>query len=282
MRPIIKWAGNKYDIADQLLLHFPPLWGLRGYWESFAGAAGIFHRICELGADFRPTLSDSNVSLIAMYASALHQPEALIDLLYSFQDAYAADPEGFFATMRAARAEELTDLHRAARFIALNKTCFNGLWRENSRGDFNTSWCQDPSKVFVDPAAVRGLGEILRRTQAEVRVESFADLAARLSQNPPDTSDFFYFDPPYWPTSPTASFTSYQAGGFTMRDQVALRDFVIWLRDRGVKAAISNSNCPEVRKLYSDFRVEVIVAERRCAGSAMNRGLVGEVLALNW
>lgn len=282
MRPIIKWAGNKYDIADQILLHFPPLWSIREYWEPFAGAAGVLHRICETSSIHLPRLSDSNASLVAMYLAARDAPEELIDVLFTFQDGYAASPEDFFDTLRDLDARDLTEVHRAARFIALNKTCFNGLWRENSKGEFNTSWCQDPTKKFVDPMAILGLSSMLRRSEARLEVRTFSDLAAWLSANPPDTSDFFYFDPPYWPTSATASFTAYQAGGFSWKDQVALHDFVLWLRDCGVKAAISNSNCPEIRALYSDLRVEVIVAERRCAGSAMNRGLVGEVLALNW
>ena len=167
------------------------------------------------------------------------------------------------------------DVERAARLIFLNRTCFNGLWRVNSRGQFNVPFGRYENPRIVDEEALLLASHALAR--ADVVCADFEAATATLG-----AGDFAYFDPPYVPLSRTASFTAYGAGGFGPVDQERLAHVLRELRGRGVLAMLSNADTESTRELYRDFSVHVVRAPRAINSNAKKRGDVNELLVTTW
>lgn len=263
--PVIKWVGGKTKLLPELTARLPERFGR--YYEPFAGGAALFFRV----APERAVLSDSNADLIALYTAIATEVNAVIRRLQHHRDTH---DEAHYYQMRARWNENHTswsNAERAAAFIYLNKTCFNGLWRVNRAGDFNVPIGRYTDPPICVPDALRAAHALLART--ELRCGDYAAAVADARRG-----DFVYFDPPYDPVTPTANFTSYSAVGFTADDQRALADLARTLVARGCKVMLSNSDTPFVRSIYRGFQIDRVKCPRAINSNAAKRGDVDEVI----
>ncbi len=265
--PIVKWVGGKGKLAGELLGRAPGSY--RRYFEPFVGGAALFFRLQPRAA----WLSDVNADLIACYRAVKDDVEPVIAALERHRAAhsieyYYAVREGWNAGAAPGAAE------RAAAFIYLNKTCYNGLWRVNSRGLFNV-----PAGRYVNPGIVDA--ERLRAASAALRTAVFEVGPFERVLDEARRGDFVYFDPPYHPLSDTSDFTTYSAGGFSMDDQRRLADVFGELSDRGCAVMLSNSDTPFTRRLYARWNVDRVLCARNVNSRADRRGAVPEIIVTN-
>jgi len=262
-RPFLKWAGGKSQLLPDLLRYAPGEYGR--YYEPFLGGGALFFAL----QPARAVLSDSNAQLIGAYQAVRQDVEALIRRLRRFR----ATRDAYYS-VRARDPADLSPMARAARFIYLNRTCYNGLYRVNSAGRFNVPFGRYKNPRICDPEGLRAAGAALRR--ARLRVGDFEAVT-----RPARAGDLVYFDPPFDPLSPTASFTSYTAGGFGPEEQARLARLCRALAERGCHVMLSNSDTPLIRRLYRDFRLVELQARRAINRNANGRGPVTELLILN-
>jgi len=269
-RPFVKWAGGKGKLLPQLRPLLPPGVELMRHVEPFlGGGAFFFGRTPE-----RALLADVNPELVNVYLQVRDHAAALAAHLE--QLGRDVSEEAFYRVReRYNRKSRLSDLRRAAMFVYLNKTCFNGLHRVNRRGEFNVPYGRYKRPRVVDHDALQAASLALQG--ADIQCQSFETL---LEQARP--GDFVYLDPPYEPVSRTASFTSYARGGFSQEDQTRLRDVFRALDRRGCKLMLSNSDVPFIRDLYAEWTIDVVRAARAINRNASGRGKVNEVVVRNY
>ena len=264
-RPFLKWAGGKGQLLQQYSDHFPKEFS--AYYEPFLGGGAVFFHLLPV----RSHLMDINPELVNVYCCVRDHVEALVACLNVHRDRHCAD---YYYQIRANVSS--TPLERAARFIYLNKTCFNGLYRENSKGLFNVPIGSYKKPTICDVELLYATSVALRSTHIELG--SFENVLNHATSS----HDFVYLDPPYHPISATSKFTSYNRYAFTENDQIRLRDTVIALANRGVKVMLSNSDCPFIRDLYQGFTMHTIVASRAINSNAEKRGKITEVLVTSY
>lgn len=258
-RPFVKWAGGKRSLAALIWEQAPTDFG--DYYEPFVGGGSVFFAMPERSG--MTYLSDVNRELITAYKVIRDDVENLIDALQKHARDHHAD-EGYYLRVRAQESE--TPLQVAARFIYLNKTCYNGLYRVNRAGKFNV-----PKGSYKNPRICDAEGILQASTalaHAGVSVETFDSIA-------PEAGDFVYCDPPY-----DGTFTGYVPGGFGDGEQELLRDTAAGWGQRGVHVMISNSDTPLIRDLYSGpvFRIREVSAPRFINSNGEGRGSVVELL----
>lgn len=274
VRPFLKWAGGKRQLLAQYTPHFPQPDQIRHYYEPFIGSAAVFFHL----QPSRATLSDANSKLIELYQALQADVEGIIAALQPHRN-----ESEYFYQIRALDPQTLTPAQRAARLIYLNKTCYNGLYRENRKGEFNVPFGRYKNPTICDAPRLRAAAQALQGVT--LRVADFADAVATAV-----AGDFVYFDPPYAPISATSSFTSYAKNGFDAPDQVRLAQTVQALTQRGVHVMLSNSSAPLIADLYpaangvepGHYRVIPIAARRSINSVASKRGPVKERLILNY
>jgi DNA adenine methylase len=259
-RPFLKWAGGKTQLIPQILARFPKKYAR--YFEPFLGGGAVFFALAPKTA----WLSDTNAQLIAAYTAIRDDLPSVVAALRS----HVATEQHFYE-VRAQQVGGLSEVQSAARTIFLNRTCFNGLYRVNSRGQFNVPFGKYKNPKICDVENLTRVSHALRSVTLR-HADVFT--AARDAR----AGDLVYFDPPYDPLSPSASFTSYTAGGFSREDQARLAGLARDLADRGVHVLLSNSDTPFIRQLYAGFRVEGVFARRAINSRADRRGPVGELL----
>jgi DNA adenine methylase len=238
--------------------------------EPFVGGGALFFA----RRPKRALLADVNQQLCSTYEAVRDEVETVIGHLRELSAAHGAE-RYYHVRHRYNHAARLTRAERAAMFVYLNKTCFNGLHRVNRRGEFNVPAGRYRNPRILDEGLLRAASRELSR--AELRCESFEGLLAWAKPG-----DFVYFDPPYEPVSPTANFTAYAQHGFSREDQVRLRDVYAELDRRRCKLMLSNSDVPFIRDLYKKFRVDLVAAPRAINCDATRRGLVSEVVVRNY
>jgi DNA adenine methylase len=281
MKPFIKWAGGKSQLLDQLGPLMPPHFG--SYFEPFMGGAAVFF---SLGAERRGEahLNDLNYDLVCTYAVVRDRVEELVWRLKEMRRE-AVDlgmKESFYAARSRFNeirldgllvpSEEL-NMTRASLFIFLNKTCFNGLWRENRKGGFNVPWNKKQHPRVCQEGLLRAASESLQGVR--LTHGGFAE-AVRVGK--PKPGDLVYLDPPYIPVSNTASFTTYTKHGFGPSDQEELARVVDELAGQGVYVMVSNSDSDVVRELYSRHRIEEVDARRSINSKGGGRAKVKEFI----
>jgi DNA adenine methylase len=207
-------------------------------------------------------LSDTNEDLVTTYKVIKNKVEDLIYRLKEHSRKYKANSKAYFYQVRA--LELSADVEKAARLVFLNKTCFNGLYRVNSKGKFNVPFGQYKKPRILDEENLRAVSEVLRWSNAELLSLDFKEATKDAVKD-----DFVYFDPPYHPKSATANFTSYTESGFSEKEQERLRDWFRELAKRGCSVVLSNSDTPQIHTLYRGFNVEVVQAMRaiNCKGN---------------
>jgi DNA adenine methylase len=243
------------------------------YIEPFVGAGALLF-------DLLPThaiICDRNELLITTYRVIRDDVEALIVQLAIHQQHHS---EQYFYQVRSIDQSDsydaLDDVTKAARLIYLNRTCFNGLYRVNRNGFFNTPFGHYANPTIYDAAVLRDVHTYLRHADVQILHGSYQDAIAHASPR-----SVVYFDPPYH--SPTKrNFTSYAAEGFGERDQVELAQHFAALSRRGVHCLLSNADTPLMHELYAEYQIDIIPAKRAINSNAAARGAVNEVLIRNW
>lgn len=287
VEPVLKWAGGKTRLLPELVKRLPASFmasqavaavstaavgGTRArrakaprYFEPFAGGAALFFHMRPRHA----TLTDCNEELIHLYRVVRDDVEGLIEELSQ----HPHDRTHYYS-VRAQNPREMAPTERAARMVFLNRTCFNGLWRVNKRGEFNVPFGSYTNPTICPEDRLRAASRALAGVSLEVMDFEAATRDAT-------AGDFVYFDPPYVPLTRTANFTAYTGLGFGLPEQERLADLFTRLTDRGVHCMLSNSDTPLVRELYAGHRIERVLAPRSISRDATRRDAVGEVIVTN-
>ncbi|MRR34058.1 DNA adenine methylase [bacterium] len=274
-KPFVKWAGGKRQLVEELLRSRPGEYNR--FIEPFIGGGALFFALKPENA----YISDINEELINIYKVVRDDVDALIVELKKHEKKYkGGDPQEYFYAIRnvdrETRYARWSRVKKAARLIFLNKTCFNGLFRMNSRREFNT-----PFGFYVNPAIVDE-NNLLACSSALASTEIAAagfDHVLKIAKK----GDFVYFDPPYVPLTATANFTAYTGEGFDLEMQTRLRDVCIELDGKGVKWMLSNSDTEFVHGLYQErFHIRTVEASRAINCKADKRGKVSEVIVTNY
>lgn len=269
--PVVKWVGGK----RQLLSEITPLIPKRftSYCEPFLGGGAVLFSV----QPSRAIVNDLNGDLIAVYEVIRDDVEALVAELKKHENT----PEYFYEIRDMDRNKELyqslTKVERASRLIYLNKTCFNGLFRVNSLGEFNSPFGHYKNPNIVNEPVLKAVNKYLVSSNITFYSEDFAVTLDRIGKG-----GFVYLDPPYDPVSDTASFTGYNKGGFARTEQIRLKQCCDDLTRRGVKFVLSNSATDFIKDLYKDYNISVVQAKRAVNSDASKRGLVEEVLIRNY
>ncbi len=261
--PFLKWVGGKGRLLPELLRHLPTR--MKRYHEPFVGGGALFFA----AQPKRANLSDTNAELVHCYQEVRDDVAGVLDAL-----AHHVYERKHFEMVRALDPLSLSPSARAARFIFLNKTCFNGLYRVNRSGKFNVPFGRYTAPRFCDPATLLRASHALQNVEIAHRTYAEAALAA-------GPGDFVYFDPPYDPVSPTANFTGYTASPFGWQQQEELAAVCGILNRRGVRFLLSNSATPRIRSLYSQFEQRIVRVGRAINSKADARGSVDEILVFN-
>lgn len=267
-RPFLKWAGGKGRLIQQYIPYFPTYF--KTYYEPFLGGGSVFFYLHER-QPAKAFLTDINAELITTYRCVRDDVEKLIDLLKEHQLQHSKD---YYYRIRT--TIESSELKKAARLIYLNKTCFNGLYRENSKGEFNVPMGRYKKPNICDLSNLRLASVALQ--SAQIEIISFEKVLNHAS----NSEDFVYFDPPYYPVSTTSNFTSYSRYAFNENEQYRLRDVFVELAQRGVKVMLSNSDTSFIRNLYKDFHIHTILAGRAINSNAKKRGKINELLVTSY
>lgn len=277
LRPFLKWAGGKRQLLPEIRKYYPDKYGR--YFEPFLGAAAVLF-------DLQPkkvTISDFNAELINVYKVIKNDSDELIKQLHNHRE---NNSEEYFYELRAIdrkeKFDELSSVNKAARIIYLNKTCFNGLFRVNSQGQFNVPYGNYDNPLIVDEIVIKAVNNYLNSADIEIFNIDFEEAVVDAKK-----SDFVYFDPPYHPISDTSSFTGYNLQSFNEDDQIRLRDCCDDLIDRGCHILLSNSDTEFIRNLFSDesryqiYNINTVKARRSINSVSSGRGKINEVLISN-
>lgn len=266
--PFLKWAGGKSQLLNTFQTHLPETF--KSYFEPFTGGAALFFYLHNNKRVVRSQLSDQNEELINCYTVVRDNVDELIDDLKKH-----INDEEYFYHLRAVDARSLSEIQRASRLIYLNKTCFNGLYRVNSKGHFNVPFGFYKNPNTCNETNLRACSKSLQ--EVKIKHQPF-----ELVLDQAKKGDFVYFDPPYHPLNSTSNFTSYTKQSFTAEDQRRLADTFEQLHKRGCKVMLSNSDCELIRDLYASFRIETVYAMRAINCKAKGRGRITELLVLNY
>lgn len=287
-QPFLKWAGGKRALLPEIRRHIPSIQSPgRRYFEPFLGGGAVFFDLFgQTHGVATAVLGDALMPLAYAYRAVRDTPDSLAARLREFEAQHS--PEHYLAI----RALPILDLSAscvevAARFVYLNRTGFNGLWRVNRQGRYNVPMGRYKNPRICDPTGLARAHRALR--PHAIVAADFEDLvegkAAQFGGNgetvpipPAEPGDFVYFDPPYWPVGKYAHFRAFTAAGFSEKDQTRLRDLALRLKARGVGVLLSNADVPAVRELYKDFSMRAVQAPRAINSVASKRGPVGELL----
>lgn len=270
--PILKWVGGKRQLLDCIEPLIPKH---TMYYEPFiGGGAVLFSRQPD-----KAVINDSNEELINVYLTIKEEPEQLIKKLQEHREQSCED---YFYAIRALDRDrkafdKMTNVERAARIIYLNKTCYNGLFRVNNSGEFNSPWGKYQNPNITNETTIYALNSYFNKANITIMCGDYREALAGIKKG-----SFVYLDPPYMPISSSSSFTGYTAGGFGEEEQIALKKQCDLLTSKGVKFLLSNSCCPFIEDLYQDYIIEHVSAKRAINANPEKRGAVEEVLVRNY
>ncbi|MDQ4013159.1 MAG: Dam family site-specific DNA-(adenine-N6)-methyltransferase [Thermoproteota archaeon] len=263
--PFVKWAGGKTQLLHQLNALAPTEFDR--YFEPFlGGGAFFFYLLSKRSNRFISYLSDINRELINSYEIVKNDIERLIRLLKKHEIGYLESPSEYYYHLRDI-LKVSNNIEKAARFIALNRTCYNGLYRVNNKGSFNVPWGKYKDPVICDSKNLRNLSFVLQLSNIFIQVGDYKEILLKKTRE----GDFIYLDPPYKPTSSTAYFTGYTTTGFTDKDQKDLADIFEELNERKCMVMLSNSNTPLIKKMYTKLAKDIkkvnTIRSINCMGS---------------
>lgn len=252
--PLLKWAGGKKQMLDILLKEAPKSYNK--YIEPFVGGGALFFAL----ENTNSIISDSNDELINLYKTVASDVEGVINMLNTMQNT-----EDFYYSVRAQNIEKLTDVERAARVMYLNKTCFNGLYRVNKKGEFNVPYGRYSNPNICDEVNLRSASEFLKNVKIE-----HGDYKTVLIEHA-QTGDFIFLDPPYLPISKYSDFKRYTKEQFYEDDQRELAEEVSRLSDLGCHVILTNSNHPLIHELYKKYEISVYNTKRYISSNSDSR-----------
>ncbi len=268
--PFVKWVGGKRQIMPAIYQLLPKNYNI--YYEPFVGGGAVLFN----NQPKKAVINDSNKELINVYQVIKNNPEELIADLKTHRN----EAEYFYEIRALDRKENfkvLSEIKKASRIIFLNKTCYNGLYRVNSSGEFNSPFGRYKNPNIVNDATIRAVNKYFNNNDITMLNEDFEDAVNDIKKG-----SFVYFDPPYDPVSKSSNFTGYVQGGFNMFDQVRLRDLCVSIDSKGVKFLLSNSATALIEDLFKDFNIKYVKANRNVNSNAKKRGQIDEVLIRNY
>jgi DNA adenine methylase len=267
-KPFLKYCGGKSRLLSKILPRFPKKIGT--YYEPFLGGGAVFFELAKQKRFDRAVLGDMCSELMNAFQAVRDDVDNLIAILG--QPQYKYDRKAFL-DIRRADPDKLDPTTRAARTIYLNRTCFNGLFRVNSKGRFNTPFGKYDNPVICDAANLRACSSVLQTV--ELAEGDFGDVCTDAGWG-----DAIYFDPPYLPISKTSNFTQYTPGGFSYADHRRLSELFKELNERDVALVLSNSHHADILGLFDGFRMETVTGSRSI-GRPDKRESVPEVIVDN-
>ncbi|WP_035243363.1 DNA adenine methylase [Desulfitobacterium hafniense] len=269
--PVVKWVGGKRQLLEDLTPLFPKR--VMSYCEPFFGGGAVLFKLQPDTA----WVNDINSELIRMYEVIRDDVEELIRALGEHPN----EEEHFYRVRDWDRDKEkygnLSKVQKAARVIYLNKTCYNGLFRVNNDGEFNTPFGHYKNPNIVNEHTLRAVSAYFQRAQITFSSTDYAEVLAGVAKG-----TFVYLDPPYDPVSSTANFTGYAKGGFDRAEQIRLRECCDELDRRGIKFMLSNSATEFIKEQYGAYLITIVKAKRAINSNAAKRGQIDEVVVRNY
>jgi DNA adenine methylase len=270
--PFLKWVGGKRQLIPEIVQVLPSAINKMNYVEPFIGGGAILFHLQPQKA----IVNDFNTELINVYKVIKNDVEALINDL-----AQHKNDEDYYYHIRALDRNDsftnISDVQRASRIIYLNKTCYNGLYRVNNSGEFNTPFGRYKNPNIVNEPTLRAVSTYLNSNNISLNSGDYSLVLEDLPKN-----SFVYFDPPYHPLTESANFTGYIQGGWDESDQIRLREACDELTSKGIKFLLSNSCTNFIKEQYQDYNITVVQATRAVNSNAAGRGNVDEVLITNY
>lgn len=269
--PVVKWVGGKRQLLDEITPRLPKR--ITSYCEPFLGGGAVLFSLQPKNA----IINDLNADLMLVYEVIRDNVELLISALEQHENT----PEYFYNIRDLDRDKdayrEMSSIERASRIIYLNKTCYNGLFRVNASGEFNSPFGHYKNPNIVNASVLRAVSKYLTANNIQLFHMDFEEVLRQVPRG-----GFVYLDPPYDPVSDTASFTGYNRGGFGREEQERLKRCCDELTGRRVRFLLSNSATSFIRELYAGYTVEIVHAKRAINSDASKRGAVEEVLIRNY
>jgi len=277
-KPFLKWVGGKTKLVPELVEMFPKKFN--NYFEPFVGGGALFYEVIQKYKVGFSSINDINKKLITAYVQIKQNPKELILLLKEIDKEYKKllleEQRNYFNSTRKKYNEgNIDDTTTAAYLIFLNKTCFNGMYRENSKGEYNIPFGDQKNPNICDEENILAVSKCLKNT--EITNYSFEDSVKKCKKG-----DLIYFDPPYYPINATSSFTGYSKSSFGEIEQKKLKDVFIDLANRGCFVMLSNSHTPFIEKLYKEFHVNYRYAARSINSKGDKRGKIEEVVVTSF
>lgn len=287
--PFVKWAGGKTQLLPEIRTKYPQT--VIKYCEPFVGGGAVLFDVLQTFHPNEVLINDMNAELINIYQQIKSNCNLLIEQLSELQQDYKSqslEKNKILFYEKRLRYNELKinrndaeNLEKAALFIFLNKTCFNGLYRVNKRGEFNVPFNNAKNPLICDEENLRACSELLQNVQ--MKTGDYSDCKDFI-----DSETFVYLDPPYRPLTQTSAFTSYSEKGFSDKEQIELGNFIKEISEIGAKVLASNSDPKNANKednffdeLYSNFEIKRISASRMINSNAKKRGAISELLISN-
>ncbi len=274
-KPFVKWAGGKRQLIPILNENLPKSFGT--YYEPFlGGGALLFHILTERNGK-KCSISDLNSDLVLAYTTIRNRINELISSLKCHERNYQKDSKSYFYSVRESAPR--SEIEKTSRLIFLNRTCFNGLYRVNSKGKFNVPLGKYTNPNIVNEQNLRSVSDILRSSNVSIKCRDFESVLRDAKKG-----DLVYFDPPYQPVSSTANFTSYTNKDFTSDDLCRLAELCMKLDSKGCKVLLSNSDSKEVSDMFSSkpWKVSKIQANRSINSNSKKRTGHFELLIKNY
>lgn len=271
MKPVLKWVGGKTQLLNEIQKRLPKK--INKYYEPFIGGGAVCFNF-----EFKDaTINDYNSELTNLYNVIKTKPHELITELKKHKN----DSEYYYQIRSLDRDkdkfEKLSEVERASRIIFLNKTCFNGLYRVNSKGEFNVPFGKYSNPNICDEENLLKLSNYFNNSNIQITNLDFEEVLKSVQKD-----DFVYLDPPYEPITETSSFTNYNANGFNQEEQKRLKKVCDELTKKGVRWLLSNSASPFILELYKDYNVEFVKAKRSINSKGDKRGQINEILIKNY
>lgn len=270
--PFLKWVGGKRQLIPEIKKMLPKGIANRPYYEPFIGGGALLF-------DLQPkqaVINDYNEELINVYCVIRDNPNELIEDLKKHKNT----AEYFYEIRSLDRQplfNNLTKVERASRIIYLNKTCYNGLYRVNNAGEFNSPFGKYKNPNIINEPVIKAVSKYLNLNQIQISNSDYEVILRDIPEN-----SFVYLDPPYHPVSETSNFTGYIQGGWNESEQLRLRDICNKLNANGVKFLLSNSASDFIKEIYSAYNIKTVQANRAVNSISSKRGQVDEFLICNY
>ncbi len=273
VRPLLKWAGGKRQLLHELISRMPD--GFNTYWEPFLGGAALFFNISESDDGHGYVLSDINPTLCLFYQTVRDRTDDLLGYVSSLKYGNSS-PDYYEARMRFNILDGKKEpVEKSGLLLYLNRHCFNGLYRVNSKGEFNVPFGSYISPKIPSHEHILAASESLKK--AKILNGDFLEVISGAGKG-----DFVYFDPPYEPISKSSSFTAYSKEGFGRGQQERLSKVMKELDRKGALFMLSNSGNSLLEELYSGFRIIKVEARRSINSNGLGRGSVREIIVTNY